>query len=60
MVASAVHDVRILEEVLPMWLLEYLLLNKAPPAPVPKLSFVLLPWPSKDPDVEQLPELLDM
>jgi len=43
-----------------MWLLEYLLLNKIPPIPVVKLGFVLLPWPNKDPDGEQLPELLNM
>jgi len=42
-----------------MWLLEYLLTSKAPPIPVNKLSFVLLPWPNKDPDQEPLPELLN-
>ena len=43
-----------------MWLLEYFLLNKTPPILVVKLGFVLLPWPNKDPDGEQLPELLNM
>jgi hypothetical protein len=59
-VASLGHDMRVLEEMLPMWLLEYLLMNKPPPVPVVKLSFVLLPWPSRSPDEEQLPELLDV
>lgn len=48
-----------LEEIMPMWLLECLLVNKIPPVPVTKISFVLLPYPNKDPDGEQLPELLN-
>ncbi|XP_006457085.1 hypothetical protein AGABI2DRAFT_229354 [Agaricus bisporus var. bisporus H97] len=55
-------DVQVLEEVMPMWLMEYLLLNRTylggPRPPVAKLSFVLLPW-NKDADVEPLPELLN-
>lgn len=58
-VASMHQDVAALEDAMPMWLAEYLLLNKIPPlTPLTKLSFVLLPW-SKDPDVEPLPELLN-
>ncbi|KAH9931751.1 hypothetical protein B0H21DRAFT_699788 [Amylocystis lapponica] len=58
-VSSTGADARTLEEVMPMWLLEYLLLNKVPPVPVHKISFVLLPFPNKDPNGEQLPELLN-
>jgi WD repeat-containing protein 48 len=47
-----------LEEAMPTWLLEYLLLNQAS-VPQNKLSFILLPWANKDPDGEQLPELLN-
>lgn len=53
-------DVRALEEVMPFWLLEYLLVNKIPPVPTLKVSFVLLPYRSKDPNEEPLPELLNM
>lgn len=58
--AGTTHlDVQNLEEATPMWLLEYLLLNKVPPSvPLAKLSFVLLPW-NRDPDAEPLPELLN-
>ncbi|KAF8880654.1 hypothetical protein BD779DRAFT_1675814 [Infundibulicybe gibba] len=59
-VSDAQHDLRLLEEAMPLWLLEYLLQNKAPATPVPpKLSFILLPYPTKDSDEEQLPELLN-
>lgn len=44
---------------MPMWLLEYLLVNKAPVVPIMKIGFVLLPYQSKEPDAEQLPELLN-
>ena len=58
-VTSMHHDLATLEDVMPLWLAEYLLLNKIPPAAPPtKLSFILLPW-NKDPDVEPLPELLN-
>ena len=40
-----------------MWLLECLLQNKVPSIQIEKVSFVLLPY--KDPDGEQLPELLN-
>lgn len=58
--AGTTHcDVQALEEAMPMWLMEYLLLNKvAAAAPVTKISFVLMPW-NRDPDVEPLPELLN-
>jgi WD repeat-containing protein 48 len=58
-VSSAHQDVRALEEALPMWALEYLLTNKIPVIPTSKLSFVLMPWPNKDPEAEVLPELLN-
>lgn len=57
-VASTRADVQALEEAMPMWLLECLLLDKTPLLPQAKLSFILLPW-NKDPDVEPLPELLN-
>ncbi|EGN97348.1 hypothetical protein SERLA73DRAFT_169707 [Serpula lacrymans var. lacrymans S7.3] len=58
-VSSTSADVYTLEETIPMWLLEYLLLNKVSSTPPVKVSFVLLPWPKHDPDGEQLPELLN-
>ncbi|KAI0321741.1 hypothetical protein OF83DRAFT_1161620 [Amylostereum chailletii] len=58
-VASAAEDVQALEETMPMWLLEYLLLAKAPAVPITKVGFVLLPYQSKEPGEEQLPELLN-
>jgi WD repeat-containing protein 48 len=58
-VASTKHDIRVLEEAMPMWLIEYLLMNKIPPvSALMKISFVLMPWPAKDPE-ERLPELLN-
>jgi len=58
-VSNTQHDVDALEVAMPMWLVEYLLLNQSPAsAPLAKLSFVLIPW-NKDPDVEPLPELLN-
>ncbi|KZT41061.1 WD40 repeat-like protein [Sistotremastrum suecicum HHB10207 ss-3] len=44
LVSSTGDDAQLLEEVMPLWLLECLLLNKTPPPPVVKLGFVLLPW----------------
>ena len=45
---------------MPFWLMSYLLQNKTPTTPqVSKVSFVLLPWVSKDPEMETLPELLN-
>jgi WD repeat-containing protein 48 len=53
------NDIDALEVAMPMWLVEYLLLNQIPAlAPLSKLSFVLIPW-NKDPDIELLPELLN-
>lgn len=44
---------------MPLWLVEYLLLNQTPTvATPPKISFVLVPW-NKDPGIERLPELLN-
>ena len=37
-VTTTGHDTSTLEEISPMWLLEYLLLNKIPPIPVVKLA----------------------
>ncbi|KAI0074894.1 WD40 repeat-like protein [Panus rudis PR-1116 ss-1] len=59
LVTNVGHDARALSESMPVWLLEYLLINKVPTTPVTKLSFVLLPFPNKDPHGEQLPELLN-
>ncbi|KAI6150734.1 hypothetical protein BKA82DRAFT_122050 [Pisolithus tinctorius] len=56
---SNMSDTYVLEEALPLWLLEYLLMNRAPPPPNIKLSFVLLPWPNPEPGGVQLPELLN-
>lgn len=54
--ASTAADLKVLEEEAPLWLLEYLFLNKLPPAPVqPKMGFVLMPYPEED----MLPELLN-
>ncbi|KAF9476316.1 WD40 repeat-like protein [Pholiota conissans] len=58
-VMSTQYDMESLEAAMPMWLLEYLLMNQTPAtAPLVKMSFVLMPW-NKDPDVEPLPELLN-
>ncbi|KAI8976307.1 hypothetical protein BD414DRAFT_539301 [Trametes punicea] len=56
-ISSTGSDTRQLEEVMPLWLLECLLQNKVPSIPITKISFVLLPY--KEPDGEQLPELLN-
>ncbi|EIN04141.1 WD40 repeat-like protein [Punctularia strigosozonata HHB-11173 SS5] len=57
-VSSVGLDVPALEAAAPMWLAEYLLLNKVPPIPVLKVGFVLLPYQSREP-AERLPELLN-
>ncbi|KZT03081.1 uncharacterized protein LAESUDRAFT_660442 [Laetiporus sulphureus 93-53] len=57
-VANTAGDMHTLEEVMPYWLIEYLLTNKAPSVPLTKISFVLLPFPAKDPQ-ERLPELVN-
>ncbi|EKM61893.1 uncharacterized protein PHACADRAFT_83158 [Phanerochaete carnosa HHB-10118-sp] len=58
-VSSTGQDARTLEEMMPFWLLEYLFVNRIPPIPTIKVSFVLLPYQSKDPNEDQLPELLN-
>lgn len=59
-VGSTVVDIHALEEAMPFWLVEYLLLHRMPSTPPQiKISFVLLPWVSKDGSDEQLPELLN-
>ena len=57
--ASTGTDARLLEDAMPLWLLEYLLTNKIPTIPTVKVSFVLLPHRGKDPNEEVLPELLN-
>ncbi|KAJ7116031.1 hypothetical protein C8R44DRAFT_880410 [Mycena epipterygia] len=58
-VGSTVADVHALEEAMPLWLVEYLLLHRMPGSPPQiKLSFVLLPWVGKDGEAP-LPELLN-
>ncbi|KAG5647852.1 hypothetical protein DXG03_007776 [Asterophora parasitica] len=57
-VASTKYDVHALEESMPLWLLECLLLNKLPDVEHIKISFVLLPWPEKEKE-DTLPELLN-
>ncbi|KAF9552075.1 WD40 repeat-like protein [Agrocybe pediades] len=59
-VSDVHHDVETLEEAMPMWLAECLLLDQIPTtsSSTAKLSFVLMPW-NKDPDMEPLPELLN-
>ncbi|KAI1787218.1 hypothetical protein LXA43DRAFT_1030141 [Ganoderma leucocontextum] len=56
-VSSTGLDVRLLEEAMPLWLLECILQNKTPATQVTKVSFVLLPF--KEAGVEPLPELLN-
>ena len=56
---GAAGDVKALEQAMPVWLLEFLLANKIPPIPMVKISFVLLPFPSRGEGDEQLPELLN-
>lgn len=63
------EEVKELEEKMPLWLVEYLLMNKLPAgataaavAPGMKISFVLLPWRAPDSDAkgeEVLPDLLN-
>lgn len=59
-VSTTWADTYALEENMPLWLLEYVLFNKAVVPPATKISFVLLPWPNPDPAGEQLPELLNV
>ena len=59
---GSMDDTRTLEEAMPLWLVEFLLFNRAPQMPIIKLGFVLLPWVGKIEGVETevLPELLNM
>jgi len=58
-VSGCLENIEALENAMPLWLAEYLLLNQSPPMPPPvKVSFVLVPW-NKDQDAEALPELLN-
>lgn len=59
-VSATWADIYALEESMPLWLLEYVLLNKAVVPHASKISFVLLPWLNPDPDGEKLPELLNV
>lgn len=51
--AGSAGDVTVLEDAMPMWLLEYLLLGRAPQVGVVKVQFALLPGE------ESLPELVN-
>ena len=51
--AGTATDVATLEDAMPTWLLEYLLLGRAPQVAVVKIQFALLPGE------EQLPELVN-
>ncbi|KAH8995974.1 WD40 repeat-like protein [Lactarius akahatsu] len=57
--AGTVDDVEILEDAMPFWLLEYLLLGRAPQVGVVKIGFMLLPLQSGVPGDEVLPELVN-
>jgi WD repeat-containing protein 48 len=41
--AGSAEDLATLEDVMPMWLLEYLLLGRAPQVAIIKIQFALLP-----------------
>lgn len=57
--AGAIDDVETLEDAMPVWLLEYLLLGRAPQVGVVKIGFVLLPLQSGVSGDEVLPELVN-
>ena len=57
--AGTIDDVETLEDAMPVWLLEYLLLGRAPQVSVVKIGFVLLPLQSGVPGDEVLPELVN-
>ena len=52
-------DVETLEDAMPVWLLEYLLLGRTPQVAVVKIGFVLIPIQSGLPGEEALPELVN-
>ncbi|KAJ6518796.1 hypothetical protein C8R45DRAFT_1204129 [Mycena sanguinolenta] len=61
MVGSTAADMHALEEAMPLWLVEYLLLHRMPGTPPQvKISFVLLPWIGKGSSEEKLPDLLNV
>ena len=51
--AGTTEDLAVLEDTLPVWLLEYLLLGRTPQVAVVKIQFALLPGE------ESLPELVN-
>jgi WD repeat-containing protein 48 len=57
--AGTIDDVETLEDALPIWLLEYLLLGRSPHVGVVKIGFLLLPLQSGVPGDEVLPELVN-
>lgn len=57
--AGSTDDVEMLEDAMPVWLLEYLLLGRSPQVGVVKIGFVLLPMQSGVPGEEVLPELVN-
>ena len=57
--AGTVDDVETLEDAMPVWLLEYLLLGRAPQVGIVKIGFLLLPLQSGIPGDEVLPELVN-
>lgn len=58
LVSNVGQDMQLLEELMPDWLMEYVLQNRAPQLPNNKVGFILLPAPTEDPK-DQLPELLN-
>lgn len=58
-VSQSGEDLPVLEQKIPMWLADYLLLSKVAPVPIAKISFILLPYPARGPGEAQLPELLN-
>ncbi|KAI0294110.1 hypothetical protein B0F90DRAFT_1758645 [Multifurca ochricompacta] len=57
--AGTTEDVAKLEDAMPVWLLEYLLLGRAPQVSVVKVGFILLPMQSGVPGEEVLPDLVN-
>ncbi|CAK5274050.1 unnamed protein product [Mycena citricolor] len=57
-IGSTSADAAVLEEVMPPWLIEYLLFHRMPSSPPQiKVSFVLVPWAGDN--QQQLPELIN-
>jgi WD repeat-containing protein 48 len=57
--AGTIDDVETLEDAMPVWLLDYLLLGRSPQVGVVKIGFLLLPLQSRVPGDEVLPELVN-